>query len=193
MPRRSTLAGQVEETKYVRKKERRGLPAKMHYRVIWPRVFELLETEKTDPPVGRPSTNKKAEIDQVVGEAVSHQSAEDGPTSKSTPEITSIEGHSNLRMASTIEKYDDDRLALMPYAADFARELNDQALLSSTTTRIVNLYKQSGLDLDTFIDRMMQAKAITQEKTATIRTQSDGMRGKPKIQYWFGVLEDLVS
>src|SRR5262245_24322674 len=58
---------------------------------------------------------------------------------------------SNLRKIHTIEKYDDDRLALLPYAQDLAREMNDQAPLSSTTTRLVNIYKGSGLDLETFI------------------------------------------
>jgi Bacteriophage replication protein O len=100
---------------------------------------------------------------------------------------------SNLRKIHTIEKYDDDRLALLPYAQDLAREMNDQAPLSSTTTRLVNIYKGSGLDLETFIDRLMQARAITQERTSSIRTQSDGIRSKPKMAFMLAVLEDLVG
>lgn len=100
---------------------------------------------------------------------------------------------SNLRKIHTIEKYDDDRLALLPYAQDLAREMNDQAPLTSTTTRLVNLYKTSGLDLDTFLDRLMQARAITQERTSSIRTHSDGIRSKPKMAFMLAVLEDLVG
>ena len=93
----------------------------------------------------------------------------------------------------TVDKYDEDRLALLPYAQDLARELNDQAPLSSTTTRLVNLYRRSGLDLDTFVTRLMQSRAITQERTGAIRTRSDGLGPKPKIQYMFAVLEDLIG
>ena len=100
---------------------------------------------------------------------------------------------SNLRRFETLQKYDDDRLALLPYAQDLAREMNDQAPLSSTTTRLVNIYKGSGLDLETFIDRLMQARAITQERTSSIRTQSDGIRSKPKMAFMLAVLEDLVG
>src|SRR6476660_36798 len=38
--------------------ERRGLPARMHYRILWPRVFELLEAAQED---GAPSANKLVE------------------------------------------------------------------------------------------------------------------------------------
>ena len=95
--------------------------------------------------------------------------------------------------STRFEKYDDDRLALLPYAQDLAREMNDQAPLTSTTTRLVNLYKTSGLDLDTFLDRLMQARAITQERTSSIRTHSDGIRSKPKMAFMLAVLEDLVG
>lgn len=100
---------------------------------------------------------------------------------------------SNLRRLPLVEKYDDDRLALLPFAKDLAREMNDQAPLSSTTTRIVNLYRASSLDLDTFIDRLLQARAITQERTGSIRTRSDGLGPKPKMAYLLSVLEDITS
>lgn len=93
-----------------------------------------------------------------------------------------------------LTKYDEVRLALLPYAQDLARELNDRAPLASTTTRLTNLYRGSGLDLDTFLDRVMQARAITQERTAAIRTpRADGWGSKPKMAYWFTVLEDLLG
>jgi len=57
----------------------------------------------------------------------------------------------------------------------------------------VTLYKQSGLDLDTFIERLLQARAITQERTGAIRTRSDGIGPKPKMPYFLAVLEDLLG
>jgi hypothetical protein len=92
------------------------------------------------------------------------------------------------------EKYDETRLALLPYAEDLARELNDQAPLTSTVTRLVNLYNGSGLDLETFLERLMQARAITQERTPAIRTpRADGWGAKPKMSYMLAVLEDLLG
>jgi phage replication O-like protein O len=94
----------------------------------------------------------------------------------------------------SLEKYDQARLAILPYAEDLARELGDQAPLSSTTTRLTNLYRSSGLELDTFLDLLIAARAITQERTGSIRTpRPDGPGPKPKMAYWFTVLEDLIG
>ena len=87
-------------------------------------------------------------------------------------ERTTFEGSKGL---SLVEKYDDARLAILPYAEDLARELGDQAPLTSTTTRLTNLYRDSGLDLDVFLDLIIRARAITQERTGSIRTR--GRRG----------------
>ena len=93
-----------------------------------------------------------------------------------------------------MEKYDQARLAILPYAEDLARELGDQAPLTSTTTRLTNLYRGSGLALDAFLDLLITARAITQERTAAIRTpRPDGPGPKPKMAYWFTVLEDLIG
>ena len=84
--------------------------------------------------------------------------------------------------------------ALLPYAQDLARELNDQAPLTSTTTRLTNLYRDSGLELDHFLELVLQARAITQERTGSIRTaRPEGWGAKPKMSYWFAVLEDLLG
>ena len=100
---------------------------------------------------------------------------------------------SSKGLSSIADKYDEVRLALLPYAQDLAREMRDQAPLTSTTTRLVNLYKQSGLDLDTFLERLMQARAITQERTGSIRTRAEGFGPKPKMQYLFAILEDVLN
>jgi hypothetical protein len=94
---------------------------------------------------------------------------------------------------TVFEKYDQARLAILPYAQDLAREMNDQAPLTSTTTRLTNLYRDSGLPLADFLDLVIAARAITQERTGSIRTRSDGLGPKPKMAYWFTVLEDLIG
>ena len=93
-----------------------------------------------------------------------------------------------------VEKYDQARLAILPYAEDFGRELGDQAPLTSTVTRLTNLYRESGMTLDVFLDLLITARAITQEHTGSIRTpRPDGLGPKPKMAYWFTVLEDLIG
>ena len=85
-----------------------------------------------------------------------------------------------------------DELGISDY--QLARELGDQAPLTSTTTRLTNLYRNSGLELDTFLDLLIAARGITQERTAAIRTpRPDGPGPKPKMAYWFTVLEDLIG
>jgi hypothetical protein len=82
----------------------------------------------------------------------------------------------------------------MPFAEDLARELGDQAPLRVTLSRMTNLYRDSGLALDQFLDLVIQARAITQERTGSIRTpRPDGLGPRPKMAYWFTVLEDLIS
>ncbi len=65
--------------------QRRGLPARMHYRIHWERVFELLEAYRA---VGRPSTNKMVEGTPTTQPKTPIQLADRQPTSESTSETT---------------------------------------------------------------------------------------------------------
>jgi len=94
--------------------------------------------------------------------------------------------------------YDEARQVLVSYMTDLARELGDQAELTSTTSRAYNLMQRSGLDLDQFISKVYIARAKTQERTATITTrggQTDawGEKRKTKMPYFFSVLEDVLG
>ncbi|MDP9357345.1 MAG: hypothetical protein M3R02_19060 [Chloroflexota bacterium] len=86
------------------------------------------------------------------------------------------------------------REALSRFIADMARELNDKAPLSSSLTRVVKLYRASGLSLDDFTEAMYAARARTQEHSAGIRsTDTAGvLPRKRKMAYFLAVLEDLV-
>jgi biotin operon repressor len=112
---------------------------------------------------------------------------------KTQEKNTQRERFESSKGLSLVDKYDDARLAILPYAQDLARELGDQAPLTSTTTRLTNLYRDSGLPLADFLDLVIAARAITQERTGSIRTRSDGLGPKPKMAYWFTVLEDLIG
>ena len=92
--------------------------------------------------------------------------------------------------------YDDDRQQILSYLEDFARELNDQAPLKSSVTRAYHLYQRTGKPIAVFIDAMYQARAITKERSASIRSQveSGGVRSpKNKTAYFFSVLEDVLG
>jgi Bacteriophage replication protein O len=91
----------------------------------------------------------------------------------------------------------EEREALAAYLGDFARELGDAAPLSSTITRVIILFQTAHLAADQWGDVLYQARAITQEHTAQIRTlAADGgtsIRRKNKMPYFLAVLEDLLG
>lgn len=93
---------------------------------------------------------------------------------------------------------DEARQVILEYIEDFAREFSDQAPLKSSTSRAYNLFKQSGLPVGAFISRMQEARSITKESTAQIRSEvhvqgSGAPPAKKKMAYWFSVLEDLLG
>jgi hypothetical protein len=95
--------------------------------------------------------------------------------------------------ADELTMYDDiQRGLLLEYISDFAREFHDQAPLTSSTTRAYNLFRQSGVSMETFIDYLYSARMTTTERTATIRKYTE--RGvKTKMAYFFAVLEDRLG
>ena len=97
----------------------------------------------------------------------------------------------------TSTSYDENRQAILAYIEDFAREFNDKASLKTSTTRAVNLCRRSGTSLEAFIGAMFEARAITKERSAAVRSTTDGSRGIPptkrKMAYFFSVLEDKLG
>ncbi len=89
------------------------------------------------------------------------------------------------------------RTVLHEYVEDLARELRDEAPISVSVTRLLNLYVKSGLPLEDFVARMMAARLTTQKRTGAITkraAQAEGMIGtKNKMPYFFGVLDDLIG
>lgn len=99
---------------------------------------------------------------------------------------------------STGRTYDEARQVLVSYMKDYVRELGDTAPLQSTVSRAYNLMERSGLDLDTFISKLYEARSKTQERTASITTRGEqkdpwGQVRKTKMPYFFSVLEDILG
>jgi replication protein O len=91
----------------------------------------------------------------------------------------------------------EEREELAAYLGDFARELGDAAPLSATITRVLALFQAAQLPAEQWGGVLYQARSITQERTAQIRTLAaggeTGLRRKNKMPYFLAVLEDLLG
>jgi hypothetical protein len=170
--------------------QKRGVPARLYYRVNWDAIFALLESSQD---AGFLQSRMQGSHNQDREEPAPLPAGFSQSITESTQRLQT-ESFEDSKGPVSFEKYDQARLAILPYAEDLARELGDQAPLTSTTTRLTNMFRSSGLDLDAFLDLLITARAITQERTGTIRTpRPDGPGPKPKMAYWFTVLEDLIG
>ena len=69
------------------------------------------------------------------------------------------------------EARNQERNVIVDYVEDLAREFNDEASLTASTSRMVKLYYRSGLDLERFIEVTLAARAATKERSSSIRKQ----------------------
>ena len=156
-----------------------------------------IETERIEPSnIRKPSASKKNDKTPPLIPMASAT-----PQPETTPQTRPASGMEPLsamltRQPPPMLSYDDDRQQILSYLEDFARELNDQAPLKSSVTRAYHLYQRSGKPIAVFIDALYQARAITKERSASIRssTESGGVRSpKNKTAYFFSVLEDVLG
>jgi hypothetical protein len=91
----------------------------------------------------------------------------------------------------------EDREHLRVFLADFARELGDEAPLSSTITRTLHIFTTAKVPPERWSDLLYQARGLTQERTAQIRktatTGGEQLRRKNKMPYFLATLEQLVG
>lgn len=91
----------------------------------------------------------------------------------------------------------EDREHIEAFLSDFAREFNDEAPLSSSITRALNLFARAKIHPGQWGDYLYQARAITRERTAVITKQANGKENafsaKNKVPYFFAVLEELTG
>ena len=66
----------------------------------------------------------------------------------------------------SLQKIVEARSTLASYVEDFAREFKDDAPMSSSITRMMNLYIASGLAIGEFIAVLMAARQTTQRRTS---------------------------
>lgn len=121
------------------------------------------------------------------------------PVRESDPQET-VEQQTDEQDDSSSRKptplYDKERDTIRAILEDVARELGDEASLAATVSRALAMYRESGLDLDTFCDRLYQARAVTKERSAAIQKKRSGdnpWSSKNKMPYMFSVLSDLLG
>lgn len=121
------------------------------------------------------------------------------PASESVGEILTRQGRALTgprRSQPRPETETEEWQTIQAYIIDFARLLGDAASTKTSTARAYNLYLSSGLSIETFVDKMFQARALTQESSASItKTHTDerGLTRKAKMPYFFAVLEDQLK
>ncbi len=168
--------------------------------------------ERSAPPVGNevaPQETVEQETDINHSNLRKTSSSEHSPSEdagresathpRGTPTAHTVESTGDILKRRTPPRptYDEDRDRILAYLEDISRLLNDQAPLKSSVSRAYRLFQRSGKSIEVFCELLYQARAITQEHSASIRgqassTSSAGHR-KAKMAYFFGVLEDLLG
>jgi hypothetical protein len=149
------------------------------------------QTEQSLSNIRKTATTK----DELL--AGTEQSRDNPPTRQSQPlVIGELVAQRTVDQPRGSSVSDADRDTILEYISDFSREFADRASLKSSTTRAHNLYRQSGVALETFIEGMYRARSIVKERTGSIRRGATDEHGRPmrnKMAYWFTVLEDLLG
>lgn len=90
-----------------------------------------------------------------------------------------------------------DLSVITDYLSDLAREFNDESSLPATVGRATRIYERAGVGLDTFVDTLLGARAVTKQHSASIRKESEGGMALPptknRMAYFFAVLEDMIG
>ena len=86
----------------------------------------------------------------------------------------------------------DQRDVILRYMQEFSQEFGDRAPLRSTTSRALNLYRRSGVRLETYVGCLYRARSITRERSATVQYSRAGKPAQNRTAYFFAVLEDLL-
>jgi len=91
----------------------------------------------------------------------------------------------------------DERDQIADYLSAFARELHDQAPLSSSVSRALKSFHAASVPRERWGDYLYQARSITQQRSASITKWNDdkdrAFPVKKKMAYYFSVLDDLLK
>ena len=151
--------------------------------------------------VEKEADEKEADISNIrrasTREKREETTEEHGRPQLAPPSLEAIGAVIQRRRGRPSRQEQEARQAIAAYIEDFSRELGDQAPLKSSVTRALNLLEASGLSLEAFINVLYEARSVTKEHTASIRTMAEGGNGrfptKNKMAYYFAVVEDRLG
>jgi len=95
------------------------------------------------------------------------------------------------RAARPLALPDPERDAVLALIGDLRRELGDRATVGNTTSRALNLYRQSDVSWEAFVTAVYSARAATQARTSAIKKRDEG--GVNKMPYMLAVLADRLG
>ncbi|CAN5721888.1 hypothetical protein BH23CHL2_BH23CHL2_19790 [soil metagenome] len=153
--------------------------------------------QKTDhgSPVSSPPVVQKAYRQETAVQETDtqHSRTRKGNTRQQTPETI---GATLSRRSAQLQRPDgasaSDREILTSYLQGIALELNDQAPLQSTVSRLLRLYQRSQLtSISVFVDVLYRAKAIARERAGSVRGGEPGAR--KAMPYYLAIVEDLLG
>jgi len=116
------------------------------------------------------------------------------PPEPSSPESVSFLSSPNpapRRATRPLTLADPERDAVLALIGDVRHELGDRATVGSTTSRALNLYRQSDVPWEEFATAVYSARAATQARTSAIRKRDEG--GVNKMPYMLAVLADRLG
>jgi len=184
-------AGRVEQT-------RRGRGLVNTYRLL---VTPPLSTRSARvlEPGERGFSVEEQEIEEDEGEfddstSPPHMNVSEGPPGRSSSEprhSAPQPAPAPRRTSRTPVSLDPERDAVLTLIGDFHRELGDRATMGSTTSRALNLYRQSGVAWEQFVTAVYSARAATQARTSAIKKRDE--RGVNKMPYLLAVLADRLG
>lgn len=164
---------------------RRGLGMTNIY--VINRISGSAKSALQEPKQGRSAKSAVPEVQDPTAPDV-----QDLPPKKTQRKDSERKGSTGRTVTSSLSL--EDRAILRRYAADYATEFRDEASLDASTGRLINLFADAGIDLDTFIDLMQEARQITQRYSGSIRKQADDGSGmKLKMPYFLSTLEDVIN
>ncbi len=123
-----------------------------------------------------------------------HMNVSEGPPGRSSSEprhSAPQPAPAPRRISRPPVSLDPERDAVLALIGDLRHELGDRATVGSTTSRALNLYRQSDVSWEAFVTAVYSARAVTQARTSAIRRRDEV--GVNKMPYMLAVLADRLG
>lgn len=161
-----------------------------------PTTYSLKLLDPTTDNRQTPSTDNRQRGVPEIGEALHRESVTQETAKQKTVKQKTDDSKPSNDPPIT-KQLDEPRLLystpISQLATDLSLHFHDTEHEKSNRTRALRLWVESGLDEQTFIDMMYEARSITQKRLVKKDATAGQAGTKNKMPYWFRVLEDLTT